>query len=125
MAAAQVLGAANRRQAAYFCQQVAEKIARSILDHAAIPFGTGHNLSQMAQALPEAHSWRAKLKSLDKHSPAATKFRYPLPSGRLLDPPSASLVRSDIEELKALLAEARGFVGATRSDQFKSSHPAR
>src|SRR5262249_21338187 len=41
-----------RRQAAYFCQQSAEKIARAILTHEGVLFGTGHNLGQMAAALP-------------------------------------------------------------------------
>src|SRR5262249_31585415 len=80
LTAARNLSGTNRRQAAYFCQQAAEKIARAILNEAGVPFGTGHNLSQMAFALPADHPWREKLNALDKHSPAATRYRYPSPT---------------------------------------------
>ena len=72
IAAAKNLCASNRRQAAYFCQQAAEKMARAILAEASVLFGTGHNLGQMAAALPAEHPFRGKLTALDKHSPAAT-----------------------------------------------------
>jgi HEPN domain-containing protein len=49
--AAQLLGAKAPRQAAYLCQQCAEKITRAILTKAGVPFGTGHNLSEMAAVL--------------------------------------------------------------------------
>lgn len=39
------------RQAAYQLQQSVEKVARAILAHENIPFGTSHNLGQMAAAL--------------------------------------------------------------------------
>ena len=100
-----------RRQAAYFCQQSAEKIARAILTHEGVLFGTGHNLGQMAASLPSDHPWRAKLNALDKHSPAATRFRYPGPTGRLAEPPAAKQLEDDIRELSVLLEEARSFVG--------------
>src|SRR5437879_4240946 len=38
--------------AAYFAQQIAERVARALLTKASIPFGTSHNLGQMASALP-------------------------------------------------------------------------
>jgi HEPN domain-containing protein len=110
LAAARSLSATGRRQAAYFCQQSAEKIARAILTRAGVPFGTGHNLGQMASALPEAHPWRDKLRSLDKHSPAATRFRYPGPTGRLAEPPTGEQLQNDIAELALLLDEARRFL---------------
>ncbi len=109
--AARSLRATGRRQAAYFCQQSAEKIARAILTHAGALFGTGHNLGQMAASLPPDHPWRAKLNALDKHSPAATRYRYPGPTGRLSEPPTAEQLDEDIRELSVLLEEARRFVG--------------
>jgi HEPN domain-containing protein len=110
LAAAQALSGSGRRQAAYFCQQTAEKIARAILAIAGVPFGTGHNLGQMAAALPLGHPWREKLNALDKHSPAATRYRYPGPTGRLAEPPPQKRLEEDIRELAGLLEEARQFV---------------
>ena len=109
--AARALPGTARRQAAYFCQQSAEKIARAVLAHAGVLFGTGHNLGQMAASLPPDHPWRAKLNALDKHSPAATRYRYPGPTGRLAEPPSAARLQEDVRELSVLLEEARRFVG--------------
>jgi hypothetical protein len=110
--AARMLPGTARRQAAYFCQQSAEKIARAILTHEGVLFGTGHNLGQMAASLPPDHPWRDKLNALDKHSPAATRYRYPGPTGRLAEPPSAARLQDDIRELSSLLEDARRFVNA-------------
>ena len=76
------------RQAAYLCQQCAEKIARAVLTDADVVFGTGHSLEQIAAALPEEHPWIERILALDKHSPAATRYRYPSSTGRLFDLPS-------------------------------------
>ena len=119
--AARALSDTGRRQAAYFCQQTAEKIARAILAIAGIPFGTGHNLGQMASALPQGHPWREKLKALDKHSPAATRYRYPGPTGRLAEPPRPEQLKEDIRELVDLLEEARQYVGLQGGDPGSDS----
>ena len=111
LAAARLLETAGPRQAAYFCQQSAEKLARAILAKAGVPFGTGHGLARMAESLPESHPWRPKLESLDKHSPAATRYRYPTQTGRLFDPPDVDRLRADIAELERLLDDARGELG--------------
>lgn len=58
------------RQYAYLLQQTSEKIARAILTAAGVHFGPGHNLGQMAGALPEDHPWTPKIRSLNKHSPS-------------------------------------------------------
>lgn len=110
IAAAKNLSASNRRQAAYFCQQAAEKMARAILAEASVLFGTGHNLGQMAAALPAEHPFRAKLTALDKHSPAATRYRYPGPTGRLAEPPRIAQLEADIRELEDLLTDVRAYL---------------
>ncbi len=99
------------RQAAYFCHQCAEKIARAVMTDAGVAFGTGHNLGEMAATLPEGHPWSKKIRDLDRHSPAATRFRYPAPSGRLFDPPGAEGLQKDVDELADLLRQARGHLG--------------
>lgn len=102
------------RQCAYLLQQAAEKIARAILTAADVQFGPGHNLGQMAGALPENHPWRVKIRSQNRHSPAATRYRYPTPEGKLLDPPSSRRLAQDVRELAKLLEEARQFLGQER-----------
>jgi len=98
------------RQAAYHCQQSAEKIARAILTDADVAFGIGHNLARMAAALPEDHAWIEKIRDLDRHSPAATRYRYPSLAGKLFESPNAQRVKKDIAELTHLLREAIDFL---------------
>ena len=98
------------RQSAYLVQQSAEKLVRAILTDAEVKFGTGHSLAQMAEALPDDHPWIEKILPLDRHSPAATRYRYPTMAGRLLDPPAARELERDVAELADLLAEARRFL---------------
>ena len=107
LAAARLLANSNPRQAAYFCQQSAEKMARALLTDAGVAWGTGHNLGQMAAALPEGNPWRDRVRALDKHSPAGTRFRYPTAAGRLIRPPDSRRLLADIEELEALLTQVR------------------
>lgn len=109
LGAAEQLIDAFPRQAAYQLQQAAEKIARAILAQSGIPFGTSHNLGQMAAALPLDHSWRPRLMALDHLSPAATIYRYPSPRGRLPPPPAESELHADQQRLRALLAEAEAW----------------
>ncbi len=57
----------------YLVQQSAEKLARAILTGANVKFGTGHNLAQMAEALPDGHPWIEKILPLD---PSLTADRF-------------------------------------------------
>lgn len=78
--AATILAGGAPRQAAYYIQQAAEKAARALLTAAGVPFGTGHNLGLMASALPAGHPLKQRVAGLDRHSGAATLYRYPLRS---------------------------------------------
>jgi hypothetical protein len=60
--------------------------------------------------LPEGHPWIEKIKPLGRHSPAATRYRYPTMAGRLLDPPTTEALKRDVAELADLLEEARRFL---------------
>lgn len=103
------------RQAAYLLQQSIEKMTRAILTDADVKYGTGHNLAQMAKALPDGHPWIEKILPLDRYSPAATRYRYPTMAGRLLEPPEAEELRKDAAELAELLKEARRFLNPKSS----------
>ena len=113
--AARQLVQSSPRQAAYLTQQCAEKIARAILTDAGVKYGTGHNLAQMAQALPAEHPWIEKILPLNRFSPAATRYRYPSAEGRLFEPPDTKRLERDIDELANLLKEATDFLA--RNDQ--------
>jgi len=112
--AARQLVRQSPRQAAYHTQQCAEKIARAILTDAEVKFGTGHNLRQMAVALPAEHPWIDKIRPLDRFSPAATRYRYPSADGQLFDPPDTQQIQQDIEKLADLLKEAVSFLAQAR-----------
>jgi HEPN domain-containing protein len=99
------------RQAAYFIQQAAEKAARALLTAAGVPFGTGHNLGLMAAALPTGQPLKQRIAGLDKHSGAATPYRYPSPVGRLPPPPDVTTINADIADVEAFIAEVRAFLG--------------
>src|SRR5208282_5295150 len=105
--AAKLLADAAPRQAAYYVQQAAEKAARALLTAAGIPFGTGHNLGLMASALPAEHPLKQRVAGLDRHSSAATLYRYPSPGGRLPPLPDGATLSADIADVDAFIAEVR------------------
>ncbi len=111
--AARQLVQPSPRQAAYLTQQCAEKIARAILTGAGVKYGTGHNLRQMAEALPAEHPWAEKIRPLNRLSPAATRYRYPSAEGRLFEPPDTRRLQQDVEELANLLKDATVFLAQT------------
>jgi hypothetical protein len=82
-------------------------VARAILAHEGVPFGTSHNLGQMAAALPDGHPWRADLMRFDHLSPAATRYRYPAPGGRIPPPPAQDALCEDLADVRALIGRAR------------------
>ncbi len=110
LGAAKILAGSAPRQAAYYVQQAAEKATRALLTAAGVPFGTGHNLGLMASALPDSHPLRLRVAGLDRHSSAATLYRYPSPAGRLPPLPDLSTLNSDIADVSAFVAEVRAFL---------------
>ena len=114
--AAKILAGAAPRQAAYYVQQAAEKATRALLTAAGIPFGTGHNLGSMAAALPAGHPFKQRIAELDRHSGAATMYRYPSPVGKLPPPPDITAVNADIIDLEAFIAEAQAFLDSAPRD---------
>ena len=95
--------------AAYFAQQIAERVARALLTKAGVPFGTSHNLGQMASALPEGHPFKSRINGFDALSSAATKYRYPTASGWLPEGPDAEGLRRTLDDLAALVREAKAY----------------
>lgn len=108
--AARILADGAPRQAAYYVQQAAEKATRALLTGAGTPFGTEHNLGLMASALPAEHPLKQRIAGLDRHSAAATLYRYPSPVGRLPPPPDAATISADAADVAAFIAEIRTFL---------------
>lgn len=96
--------------AAYFAQQIVERVARALLTEAGVPFGTSHNLGQMASALPDGHPFKSRINGFDALSSAATKYRYPTASGWLSESPDGEGLRKTLDELAALVREAKAYV---------------
>jgi HEPN domain-containing protein len=96
--------------AAYFSQQVVERVARALLTNAGVPFGTSHNLGQMASALPTGNPFKPRINEFDALSSSATKYRYPTASGWLPEGPDAESLRKTLDEVAALVREAREYV---------------
>jgi len=109
--AAKMLAGGAPRQAACYTRQAAEKAARALLTAGGIPFGIGHNLGLIASALPSGHPLKQRVAALDRHSGAATFYRYPSPAGRLPPSPDAATLNADILDLEAFIAEVRAFLG--------------
>ena len=100
---------------ALFIQQVVERIARALLTQAGVPFGTSHNLAQMASALPDGHVFGDRVRAFDDLSTAVTAYRYPTSSGRLQRPPSASDLSRKLEQAEQLLRDAKAYVHPQRT----------
>jgi HEPN domain-containing protein len=64
--------------ATLYVQQVVERVARALLTHAGVAFGTSHNLAQMAEALPLEHPFRERIRAFDappRSPPFVTRLR--------------------------------------------------
>lgn len=106
------LGAAKRlrrelpRHAAFHVEQAAEKLIKAVLTTEGIDYpATHHQLGRLAEELPPDHVWRPDLSALDKHTSAATIYRYPTPSGGMPRMPDPDALARDIAEIERLVPE--------------------
>ena len=102
--------------ATLYVQQVVERVARALLTHAGIGFGTSHNLGQMAEALPLEHPFRERIRAFDAFSSAVTAFRYPTSTGRLQQPPQTGELRRAIEEAEQLVRDSKEYIYGSLRD---------
>ena len=96
-------------------QQIVERVARALLTDAGVPFGTSHNLGQMAQAFPEGHPFKDRIRDFDDFSTAVTAYRYPTPSGHLKEPPQVDYLRKKLFAAEQLVRDAKKFVYRPKS----------
>jgi HEPN domain-containing protein len=83
--AAKLLSGEHRPQAAYFLQQTVEKLARGLLEIDDIPVGPTHQIHQLSGMMKGRNELAFRFAKLDELSSAATKFRYPGPTGNISD----------------------------------------
>jgi HEPN domain-containing protein len=102
---ARLLAQAGNRNAAYLCEQAAEKIIRAVLTAEGLHAGTGHALSQMVAQLPNANTFKAELAQLAPLSAFATAYRYPT-STRVPAPPGASDLEAHLNLVARILQRA-------------------
>ncbi|MDX2144326.1 MAG: HEPN domain-containing protein [Rhodospirillaceae bacterium] len=106
LAAAKALLETFPRHAAFNLSQAAEKIIKAVLTSEGLSMGTSHHqLGRLVQLLPAGHFWREELMGLDKHTAAATIFRYPAAGGAMPSVPPIERLTSHLRELEALLPE--------------------
>ena len=102
---ARLLNAAANRNAAYPCEQAAEKLMRAVLTSEGIQAGNRHDLPDMVAKVPDANPVKPLLRALEHPDAYATAFRYPSPSGRIKVPPTGPELDHDIDRIEAALLE--------------------
>ena len=106
LSAAKLLSGEHRPQAAYFLQQTVEKLARGVLEIDDIPVGPTHQIHQLSRMMSGREELASRFAKLDELSSAATKFRYPGPTGQVSDISAQRLtyLMSEVEKLNADVA---------------------
>jgi len=99
------------RQAAFFLQQAAEKIGKSLLIREGVDPARIHAIGRLAAELPETHPLRPELMALDRLSVYATATRYPSPTGKVPRAPEPDVIASEIQAVARLLDRARSLLG--------------
>jgi HEPN domain-containing protein len=108
---AATLARTKNRNSAYLCQQAAEKLIKAVLLDQGIEGGAEHHLDTLVGKLPDAHPWKARLRTLDKYTPYATAYRYPGSGGRVPAAPDADQVSADAALITQWITKAREELG--------------
>ncbi|MBE7183744.1 MAG: HEPN domain-containing protein [Methylobacterium mesophilicum] len=108
--AARLLARTHRGQSAYFLQQSVKKLARGILELEDTKVGPTHNIAQLAQLISAHEEFADRLRELDELSPAATRYRYPSPSGevRSIDEARLNRLLAKVEKLNEDVSSVLG-----------------
>lgn len=99
------LNAKGSRNAAYLCEQAAEKLIRAVLTSEGVQAGIRHELPDMVAKIPDANPVKALLQAVEHLDAYATAYRYPSPRGRVKPPPSPNQLDDDISKIEAALTE--------------------
>jgi HEPN domain-containing protein len=85
---ARLLNRDENRNAAYLCEQAAEKLIRAVLTSEGIQAGIRHELPDMVSKIPDANPVKPLLRAIEHLDAYATAYRYPSPRGRVKPAPS-------------------------------------
>ena len=102
---ARLLNAAANRNAAYLCEQAAEKLIRAVLTSEGIQAGIRHELPDMVAKVPDENPVKPLLRAIEHLDAYATAYRYPSPRGRVRMPPTPIALDQDIAKIGAALVE--------------------
>jgi len=119
---ARLLNQAANRNAAYLCEQAAEKLIRAVLTSEGIHAGIRHELTDMVDKIPDENSLKSALRAIEHLSAYATAFRYPSPRGRVSSPPTTLELDADITKIGGALSAA---IAWFQVDLSKRDTPAR
>ena len=102
---ARLLNRDENRNAAYLCEQAAEKLIRAVLTSEGIQAGIRHELPDMVSKIPDANPVKPLLRAIEHLDAYATAYRYPSPRGRVKPAPSPDELDQDIANIDRALAE--------------------
>lgn len=114
---ASVLLPHGNRNAAYLCEQAAEKVIRAILTSEGHHAGIRHQLDEMVNVIPDDNPLKPALREIEQLAAYATAYRYPTPVGRIPKGPPGSELAALIERVDAVLGEAASRFGVDLAKQ--------
>ena len=102
---ARLLNQAVNRNAAYLCEQAAEKLIRAVLTSEGIQAGNRHELPDMVAKIPDENPVKPALLAIEHLDAYATAYRYPSPRGRVRSPPTPAMLDADIANIDRALSD--------------------
>ena len=118
---ATLLAKTGSRNAAYLCEQAAEKVIRAVLTSEGKRGGIQHKLDEMVDQVPDENPLKPGLRELEQLAAYATAYRYPASSGRIPNAPPGGELEELLEKVQAALSEAASRFGV---DLAKKGLPA-
>ncbi len=125
---ARLLVAGNNRNAAYLCEQAAEKVIRAVLTSEGKHAGIRHQLEEMVNLVPDENPLKQGLREIEELTAYATAFRYPTSSGKIPVPPPGTELGALITKVDQVLTDAASRFGvelAKKGAPAKTSGPVR
>jgi HEPN domain-containing protein len=102
---ARLLNTGGNRNAAYLCEQAAEKLIRAVLTSEGIQAGIRHELPDMVSTIPDENPVKPLLRAIQDLDVYATAYRYPSPKGRVKNPPAPADVDQYIAKIELALTQ--------------------
>lgn len=102
---ARLLNRAANRNAAYLCEQAAEKLIRAVLTSEGIQGGVRHELPDMVAKITDENPVKPLLRAIEHLDAYATAYRYPSPRGRVKTAPTPADIDQDIVKIDDALVE--------------------